>query len=342
MAKLYVGLDVSDATTSICVIDAAGAIVIETVVDTTPDAIAAALKPYRTRIAVLGHEAGALSQWLHKGLVSVKLPVRCLDAAHAHAALAAQRHKTDRNDALGIARMVRAGWGRDAWVRSPEAARLRTALVFRRTLKRKVNDLEHCIRQSYKSFGVKVGAVGHGRFAERLRTAVQSDPVLSELAEAILRARDALLREHDALDKRLQAEAADDGVCQRLMTVPGIGPITALTFKATVDDPARFAKSRNVGVYFGLTPRRRQSGAHEGSGSISKRGDIAMRSLLCSSARIFLRSRRDSRLKSWGLALAGRTKKSVAWVAVARRLGAVLHRIWVTGGEFEFLPDAPA
>ncbi|KAF0174905.1 MAG: transposase IS110 family protein [Alphaproteobacteria bacterium] len=340
MSKLYIGLDVSNALTSICAIDQAGEIAFELKVASDPDAIAAALRPHKRKIVVVGHEAGSLSQWLHVGMIRHRLPVRCLDSSHAHAALKAQRHKTDRNDALGIARIVKSGWVRDAHIRSPRSAQLRMALIMRRTLQRKIIDLELCLRQSVKVFGVKVGASNRKDFADKLRGAIGDDKLLQAIVHGVLRGRAALYEEFILVERELVKVAESDDVCRRLMTVPGVGPITALWFKATVDDPTRFGRSRLLGVYFGLTPRRRQSGEHDGRGSISKRGDPSVRSLLCFCAGSVLRAKAPSRLKLWAVALRKRASYGQTCVAVARKVCAILHRIWISGGVFD--PGLPA
>jgi transposase len=339
MSKLYIGLDVSNALTSVCAIDENGEIVFESKVDSAPDSIADALKPYRKKIEVIGHESGALSQWIHKGLLSRSMPVRCLDAAHTRSALGAQRHKTDRNDALGIAQIVRSGWVKDAHIRSTDAARLRMAIVLRSGLRRKAVDLEICLRQCVKVFGIRLGPTTKANFSEKLEEAIGDNTLLAALIGGVLRARAALLEECAAIDRQLTRTAAADPVCRRLMTAPGVGPITALSYKAMIDDPARFKKSRSVGVYFGLTPSRRQSGEHDGRGGISKRGDKMMRSLLCLSASLLLRGKKKSRLQAWGLSIKYRSGPSVAYVAVARKLCAILHRLWINGGDFELLAD---
>lgn len=335
MSKLYIGLDVSNLLTSVCAIDEHGDIAFELSVASDPDAIAEALKPHRRKIAVIGHEAGSLSQWLHKGLSRHRLPIRHLDAGHTHAALAAQRHKTDRNDALGIARIVKSGWVKDAHVRSAESARLRMALILRRNVQRKIVDLEICLRHSVKVFGIRLGATSRKRFAETLLESIGDDRLLQAMVHGVLRARAALLEEFTLIERELTRIAETDEVCRRLMTVPGVGPISALSFKAAVDDPTRFRKSRSVGVYFGLTPRRRQSGEHDGSGPISKRGDKMVRTLLCFGAGAILRSKKPSRLQMWGKALLNRANWGHACVALARRMCAILHRIWISGRIFD-------
>lgn len=337
MERHFAGLDVSAQKTAICVISDDGEILLETETPTQPDAIAAALHPYRKSLAKVGHETGALSPWLHKQLQRLGFPVLCLEALHTRASLAAQRNKTDKNDALGIAQLLRSGWCKHVHVKSDEAHRMRLLLAHRRALKRKARDLENALRQTLKAFGVQLHNVGRRQMGDAIREAVGGDPLLSGLSEAMLRARDALLTEFDAMHRLVETIALKDEVCKRLMSVPGVGPVTALAFKASIDDPERFRRSRTVGAHFGLTPERYQSGQVDIAGSISKRGDGEVRVLLYEAAMSMLtRSKANSALKAWGLRLARKRGLKRACVAVARKLAAVLHRMWLDESSFRF------
>ena len=129
MEKHYAGLDVSTKKTAICVISDDGEIAFETEVGTDPEEISAALKPWRRSLARVGHETGSLSPWLHKELQRCGMPIVCLEALHTRASLAAQRNKTDRNDALGIAQLLRSGWCKTVDVKSDQAHRMRLLLA---------------------------------------------------------------------------------------------------------------------------------------------------------------------------------------------------------------------
>lgn len=333
----FAGLDVSMKTTSICVISTDGEILLETSVLTEPDTIAAALKPFKATLKKVGHETGSLAPWLHKALQREGLPIVCLEALHTRALLAGQRNKTDAADALGIAQILRAGWFKATHVKSDEAHRMRIVLAHRRSLKRKALDLENALRHTLKAFGVRLHATGRKGMATAVREAVGDDPLLSRLADGMLHARDVLLCEFDRLDKLVAELAGGDAVCRRFMTVPGVGPVTALAFKAAVDDPTRFRRSRTLGAHFGLTPHRYQSGETDRSGHISKRGDGDVRTLLYEAAMSMLvRTKAPSALKAWGLRLAKKRGLKRACVALARRLAAVLHRMWLDGSSFRY------
>jgi transposase len=251
----FAGLDVSMKETAICVVDGDGKIVMEVVVATDPEAIRSAMEGYADRLLRVGHEAGSLSPWLHRRLAELGLPVFCLETRHVHAALKAQRNKTDRNDARGIAQLVRSGWFNPIHVKSEGSYRLRFLLGHRRVLKRKFLDLENTIRHSLKVFGIRLGAVGRASFEKTVRELVAEDPLLAGMTDGMLRARAALWQEYKRMHKLVVQFVAQDPVSRRFMGVPGVGPVTALAFLTAVDDPARFPRSRDVGAYFGLTPK---------------------------------------------------------------------------------------
>lgn len=330
----FAGLDVGDKTTSICVLDGRGEIVLETTTDSTPAGICRSLRPFLRSLKVVGHEAGALSPWLHPELLRKRLPIACLDARKTRAALEAQRNKTDRNDALGIALLLSRGFDGFAYVKSREAHRLRALLTYRRIIKRKARDLERALRHSVKVFGGRLQKSGETITICRARK--DADPFIDTLTAAILRARDALLHEAEELERMIVQITRADPVCRRLMSMPGIGPLTALSFKAAVDDPTRFPHSRLVASYFGLTPRTYQSGQSQRGGRISKFGDDGVRALLYEAAVVMLvHSKTKTALKTWGLKLAARKGRKLAAVACARKMAVIMHRMWVTGRDFD-------
>jgi transposase len=336
--EYFAGLDVSMKETSICVIDGKGEIVAETTSATDPEAIGAVLKGFADRLRRVGHEAGALSPWLHRALRKRGLPVFCLETRHVHAALKAQRNKTYRNDARGIAQLVRSGWFKPVHVKSEESYRLRLLLGHRRVLKRKFLDIENEIRHSLKVFGVRLGSVSRGEFEAKVRDATAADPMLAAMTEVMLRARAALWEEFKRLHNLLVHIVGRDLVSRRLMSVPGVGPVVALAFRTAIDDPSRFARSRDVGAYFGLTPRRYQSGTSiDWDGRISRQGDKEVRTALYEAASgLLTRSQKWSVLKAWGMKIKRQRGHRKAVVAVARKLAVILHSMWRDGTEFRF------
>jgi len=332
----YAGLDVAMKRSALCVIDDSGAIVLEGSVDTDPDAIATALAPFARSLQRVGHETGSLAPWLHKTLRARGLPIICMEAAHTRSALSAMRNKTDKNDARGLAQILRTGWFRPVHIKSDESYRMRMLLMARRNMKRKFLDIENAIRHSLKAFGIRLGQVSRGRFEGKVRSALADDVVLTGMVEGLLKVRAVLWTEYCALHKLLVKIVARDPVCRRFLAVPGVGPVTALSFRASVDDPHRFLKSRTVGAHFGLTPRRWQSGTSiDHGGHISKKGDGEVRTALYESANALLTLlRRPDPLKSWGQKIAKKRGHKAACVAVARKLAMILHAMWRDGTDY--------
>lgn len=335
--RYFAGLDVGIKSSSLCVVDDTGTIILETSVETTPEAIAETLSPYRKTLAKLGHETGSLAPWLHKELAALGWPIVCLEAAHARAALSSMRNKTDRNDARGLAHILRTGWYRSVHIKSDASYRLRLLLTARRSIKRKFLDIENTIRHSLKAFGIKLNTVSRGGFEAKVRGALADDPVLTGLVDSLLSVRTALWLEYLKLHKLLIRVVGREEVCRRFTRVPGVGPVTALTYYASVDDPARFAKSRTVGAHFGLTPKRWQSGTSiDQPGHISKKGDGEVRTALFEAANALLTlTRKASPLKSWGQKIAKKRGHRAACIAVARKLAIILHAMWRDGTEFK-------
>lgn len=331
----FAGLDVSLDSTSVCIVDEAGEIVAETSVSTEVDALEQLLANWGVDLKRVGLEAFSISSWLCSELAERGLPVHCIETRHANALLKTMLNKTDRNDARGIAQMMRTGWFKEVHVKSVDAQKLRTLLIGRKAMLAKVLDMENMLRGLIRPYGLKVGKISTGRFDMRIRELTESVPGLTEIVAPLLEARGVMRRQFAELHRlALRAARADDAV-QRMMSVPGVGAIVALTFRATVDDPARFKRSRAVGAHFGLTPRRYQSGETDRIGRISKCGDSLTRAMLFEAAvAVLTRIPRQSKLRSWGLKLVKKRGLKRAATAVARSIGVLLHRIWVDGSVF--------
>jgi len=339
----FAGLDVSVKETSICIVDDTGKIVREAKVASEPDALLQVLKNSAYRFKRIGLEAGPLSQWLYGAFAEANLPVICVETRHMRAVLKAQINKTDRNDARGIAQMMRAGLYRPVHVKTLRSQKLRTLLTHRKLLQSKAIAIENDLRATLRNFGLKVGMVGAVQFEARIRELVENLPDLTALVEPLLVVRRVLREQIAVLHRRVLAVARDDDVCRRLMTIPGVGPVVALTFRVTVDVPTRFRNSRAVGAVLGLTPCKHQSGESDRTGAISKCGDEMMRVMLYEAAQIMLlRSAKCSWLKAWAIQIARRRGMKKAIVALARRLAVIMHRIWVDGTEFRWSKNAVA
>jgi transposase len=301
----FAGLDVSVKDTSVCIVDDAGRIVREVKVASEPAALLAVLRSPSYRFKRIGLEAGPLSQWLFSALAETGLPVICVETRHMRAVLKAQINKTDRNDDRGIAQMMRVGLYRPVHVKTLRSQKLRMLLTHRKLLQAKAIAVENDLRATLRNFGLKVGVVGTVKFEARIKELVENVADLAALVEPLLVVRRVLREQIAILRRRVLAAVRDDEVCRRLMTIPGVGPVVALTYRATVDVPARFRKSKSVGAVFGLTPARDQSGERDRPGAISRCGDEMMRTAPYEAAQVMLlRSAKWSWLKAWAMKIA--------------------------------------
>ena len=333
----YVGLDVSLKETAVCVVDQTGKIKREGMVASDPDAIAGFVAKHAPRVARIGLETGATSTWLWTELKKKGLPIICIDARHGKAALKLQINKNDRNDAVGIARIMQCGWYKEVQVKDLDSHAIKALLVSRALLVRMKRDLENQIRGLLKNLGLVIGRAKMNTFTGRATELIADKPALTASVEPLLKAREAIEKQIADLDRKIMQLARNEPQARRFMTVPGVGPITALCYLATIDDPTRFKKSRDVGAYVGLTTRRYASGETDWTGRISKCGDALLRSYLYEAANVLLtRVAKWSALKAWGMRIAKRSSLSKAKVAVARKLAVILHRMWIDGSEFNW------
>jgi transposase len=338
----FAGLDVSVKETSVCIVDDMGKIVREVRVASEPEALLQVLSDPAYHLKRIGLEASPLSQWLFSALAEAGLPVICVETRHMRAMLKAQINKTDRNDARGIAQMMRAGLYRSVHVKTLRSQKLRMLLTHRKLLQSKAIAIDNDLRGTLRNFGLKVGVVGTVRFEARIKELVVDLPDLAVLVEPLLIVRRVLREKLSILHRRLLAIVRDDEVCRRLMTVPGVGPVVALTYRATIDVPARFRNSKAVGAVLGLTPSKYQSGEINRTGAISRCGDEMMRVMLYEAAQSMLNTNKWSWLKAWAMKIAKHRGKKKAIVALARRLAVIMHRIWVDGTEFRWTREVEA
>ncbi|MDR6830799.1 transposase [Bosea sp. BE271] len=343
--RYYAGLDVSLAETSVCVVDDDGRIVREAKVVSEPEALAPWLGDLGLPLTRVGLETGALAGWLCEEMSELGVPnVVCMDARHARAAMVARTHKTDRNDARGLAQMLRTGWFRQVHVKARRTMELRTLLTSRKTLVLKIGDVENQITGSLHLFGIKLGTAKRRTFSERVGELTADMPRVASILNVLLQAHAAMLLSLDRLNRMVLEIAREHAVCRRLMTVPGVGAVVGLTFIAAIEDPARFAKSRSVGAILGMVPRKHQSGEVDRNGRITKTGDSEARAALFEAAHVMLhRVKKWSGLKAWATKVAQRQGNKRATVALARKMAVVMHRMWVDGTTFRFAAvEAPA
>ena len=331
----YAGIDVSLESASICVVDASGRIVREAKVASEPEALIAWFGKLGLEVTRIGLEAGPLSQWLYTGIREAGLAVELLETRHVRDAFWAMPVKTDRNDARGIAQLMRLGWFRSVHCKSLPAQELRALLTARKMVQGKRHDLEMSLRGILRGFGLKVGRTTPRSFEGRVRELVAGHATLLAVADALLLARATLGEQLSKLQKRLVALARHDRRARLLMSTPGVGVLVALTYVAAIDDPGRFKSSKATGAHFGLTPKKYQSGETDVTGRISKIGDASVRTALYEAANVILtRPVKASSLKSWAMRVAKRAGMRKAKVALARKLAVVLHRMLVDGTKF--------
>jgi transposase len=332
----YAGIDVSLECSSVCVVDVTGKIAREGKVASEPEALVAWLRCLGLRLERIGLEAGPLSQWLYMAMKKAGLAMELLEARHVRDALKAMPVKSDRNDARGIAQLMRLGWFRPVHCKSIGAQETRAVLTARKLIQSKLQDVENSLRGILRGFGVKVGQTTQQRFAGRIRALVAGHSSLETIAEALLSVHAVLLREFKAFEKQVRLIARGDAKARLLMSTPAVGPIVALTYASAIDDPGRFKSSKRVGPHFGLTPRKYQSGQTDVTGRISKIGDATVRTALYEAAHIMLIKpiKGCSQLKSWAMRIARRSGMKKAKVALARKLAVILHRMLVNGTPF--------
>jgi len=247
------------------------------------------------------------------------------------------------NQPLGMAHLLRTGWFRPVHVKSLSAREQRAMLAARSMLVARLKGIENSVRGLLRGFGLRLPRALRGRWEAGVREAIEGHPTLVQIFEPLLMAREALREQLIILDKRVRDAARADRVCRRLMSAPGVGAIVAMTFRAAVDQPDRFRSSKQVGACFGLTPRKYQSGETDRSGSISRAGDASVRVALFEAAHVIMtRVAAWSKLKAWAMNVAKRRGAKRAKVALARKLGVVLHRMWVDDSEFRFGSPAQA
>lgn len=292
--RLFVGLDVSLAKTAICVVSEHGKIVKEAEVVSEPEELVRWTREQDRTIAAIGLEAGPLSQWLHHGLSAEGLDVVLMETRQVKGALKAMPIKTDRRDAEGIARLLHLGWFRPVHCKSISAQEVRALLGARKAIQQGMIALEMSMRGLLRNFGLKVGAISRGRYEFRICELAEGNAMLEAATGPMLPARASLRQELAGLERRVRQIAQDDPVCRRLMSMPGVGAVVALTYRSAVDDPSRFTSSKNVGPWVGMTPSRNQSGERDVLGGITKAGDVNLRRALCQAATVMMHRGRSN------------------------------------------------
>ena len=331
----FAGLDISMDETHVCVLDREGAVVRESKAASTAEAIAGELSkaPSCRRIVF---ETGRMAPILFHGLNQLGLPVVCVESRQAYQALKSlATHKTDRNDARGLAHLARTGFFKPVHVKSLRAHALRSLISARKKLVGQRVTLENQIRGLAVVFGVRLPRALTTAFIDQALKASEGVAGLSAAMRGLSAARVAVMTAVAAIDADIRRMTRASAACRRLMTIPGVGQLTALAFVAAIDDPSRIRRSRDIGAYLGLVPRRYQSGEVDYTGGISKCGDGRVRTLLYEAANVMLtRYKGQLKLKDWAFAIAKRSTMRKARVALARRLAIIMHAMLRDGTEF--------
>ena len=338
----YIGLDVSMKETAVS-IRRNGKRIWRGRCASDPAVIANLLRKHAPSAKRVIFETGPLSIWLYHALCAEGLPAICIDARHAKAALDMAANKTDANDADGLAHLAEVGFYREVRVKGFDSMLTRTLVSARTRLVRITTELSNQIRGLMKTFGLVVPAGKGSKFEQHVRALLVDQKDLAAIVLPVLEAWRSMRLRAAELGRQLIADARKSAACQLLMSIPGVGTVTATCFTTAIEDPNNFKKSRSVGAWLGLTTRRYQSGQVDYDGHISRRGDRHVRSLLYEAATVILtRSSAESGLRSWGLALKERLGFKRAAVAVARKLAVTMHAMLRSGQMFDRTAGATA
>jgi transposase len=359
--QYFVGLDVAMISSAICIVNEKGKIICESSIPTSSQSIYEYLTSKKLKIEKIALESGSLSHFLVKGLLDLGLDVVCMDSRSLSPSLQVKCNKTDRNDARGIAEALRTESKQVKYVhqKSEESVDLGVLLATRRMLVSQRTALGNTIKGLLKSFGVILSSstvntlegIVREKLAEvwpstKLENLMENLPdsskqtkappiYLSTALEALIQPYIGLTTEIDSIDRILLKLSRKDLIIKRLMTVPGIGPLTALTYKVVIDDPLRFKKGRNVGAYLGMCATQYSSGNVKRYGRISKTGSKELRTLLASAGMsLLVRCKKPCALKDWGLKIEQKHGKKKAATAVGRKMAIIMHRIWIGNTTF--------
>ena len=336
--KYYAGLDVSMKATNICVVNEEGIRVFESRAFSEPRAIHEALIKSGVELEKVGLETGSLSKYLTKGLLERGVKAICIDARKMAAILSVTVNKTDKNDARGIADAMRCNHYKEVHLRSCEDDSIGIFLSSRSTLVESRGLFKNTVRALLKTFGIRLGEVSNEKFGSAVRDSlINMAPEACRGIESLLKSFEAMNKEIKKLDKDLNQFCKQDEDVKRLMTIPGVGMVVAMTYKADMGDPARFKKSETVGAYYGMTPRQYSSGETIKLGRVSRCGSKVMRTLLTEAGIVLLtRTKTWSSLKVWGLKIQKKHGFKKAAMAVGRKLSVIMHRMLMTGESFRF------
>ena len=329
----YCGMDVSDKSSAIHMLDEAGSVLRRGTVFNDPDGIRQFFE--KEDKMIVGIEACGISARLALEIERYGHEVKVLHPQSIEALT--KGHKTDKNDAEMLAQILRGGWYREVHRKSDDARLLRTLIGSRAKLVEIQTQLANEIQGHMKHWGHPVGSSCKPDFCGRISAKFKNLPKLQPIITPLMEVLETVRAQVKVLDKQVEGLAKENGDVAIAMTHPGVGPIVATAYLATIDDPSRFKESRQVGAYLGLTARVYQSGETTLHGRITKEGDKLLRGYLLTAANaLLMRSGKNCKLKAWGLKLAKKKGYSKAKVAVARRIAVNLHRMLVDRKPFDY------
>jgi transposase len=332
----YAGLDVSMKTTSIAVVDEKGKVIFETICETDPEVIFKALAESKFALEKVGLESGCLTFWLVDELKKQALPAICIESKQMATLIALKVNKTDKNDARLIANAMRCNLYKEVYHKNKESIDVGLQMGTRRSLIDIRTKLKNSIRGFIKAYGIRLGTISHQKFPAAVRDAIRGcEDSVQAAIEGLLKTYEEVLKNVESSEKELEKLSKKDPVITLFESIPGVGVVTALTYKAVIDNPYRFKNPRDVGAYLGLTPNQYSSGETTRQGRISKCGCSELRMLLVECAVVMLtRTSGWTKLKAWGLKIMRRSGLKKASAAVARKLAIIMLRMWQEGKEF--------
>lgn len=334
----YCGIDLASGESAVVILDGSGQELRRVTVETEQSGFRRALQglgPLRVII-----EASPLAEMAANYVEALGHEPVIIDARAAKNLMDAMK-KTDPRDAHTLAEIGRCGWYVEVHRKSPEARELRSLLKARQALEKTRKAQLSSIRGLLRAQGIRLGKVSEGQFADAVMTLVEREvPGLTEAFASMLQVLMLARAESARLEKLIRQRSRADQVTRRFEQVYGVGPLTSVLYRATLDDPHRFRRAEEVADYLGLAPRVSQSGETAYRGRITKEGDNLLRWHLVECGHSLLTRGRDCALKRWGLELERRKGSAKAKVAVARKLAILLWRLWKEEKDFEPFPEA--
>ena len=332
----YAGFDVSMKTTTIAILNEKGKTCFEAICDSDPETIVKTMNDSGFICEKIGIESGSISFWLIEELKKSGFPAICIECRQMATIIALKINKTDKNDARLIAEAMRCNLYKEVYHKTRGSIEIGLQMGTRRTLIDIRTKLKNSVRGFLKAYGIRLGAISHEKFSEGVRQSLMGYGIeVQNAIEGLLNSFEEVCRNIESAEETLKKLCKKDPVITLFESIPGVGAITALTYKAVIDDPHRFTNPRNIGAYLGLTPTQYSSGESVKQGRISKCGSQELRSLLIECAIVMLtRTRGWTRLKAWGLKIMKKSGIKKAAAAVARKLAIIMLRMWQTGQPF--------